>query len=338
MTPTVSVLIPAFNAADYLAEALESVLGQTWPATEIIVVDDGSTDRTADVAHRFVSRGVRVLVQRNCGASAARNVAFAASSGDYIQYLDADDVLDHRKIEVQVSRLQAASKGTIASGAWGRFTKDPATATFRQNRLYQDLSPVEFLSTAWNQRLMMQPGAWLVPRSVAERAGRWNTRLTVNDDGEYFARVVLASDQVVHCGDARVFYRSGLANSLSRRPGRASAESTLLSLQLSRRHLLAFEDSPRTRRASANLLQQFVFDVYPDHKDLMESAKADIKQTGTPDLEPHGPPGFHLLRRAFGWKLARRIQKLAISQGFNRAGIRARLRQAASLKFRVEES
>ena len=89
MKPLVSILIPAYNAQKWIADTLRSALDQTWESKEIIVVDDGSTDRTLEVARRFEAQGVRVFAQENQGAAAARNKAFSLSRGEYIQWLDA---------------------------------------------------------------------------------------------------------------------------------------------------------------------------------------------------------------------------------------------------------
>ncbi|MDP2978254.1 MAG: glycosyltransferase family A protein, partial [Thiobacillus sp.] len=89
MNPRFSVVIPAFNSAATLARAIESVRAQSWPAHEIIVVDDGSTDATAEIAAGF--DGVRLIRQKNSGVSVARNAGAAAASGDWLAFLDADD-------------------------------------------------------------------------------------------------------------------------------------------------------------------------------------------------------------------------------------------------------
>jgi GT2 family glycosyltransferase len=90
MTPRFSVVIPAFNAAATLARAIESVRVQSWPAHEIIVVDDGSTDATAGIARQF-GDVVRLIQQNNSGVSVARNAGAAAATGDWLAFLDADD-------------------------------------------------------------------------------------------------------------------------------------------------------------------------------------------------------------------------------------------------------
>jgi glycosyltransferase involved in cell wall biosynthesis len=96
----ISVIIPAYNAAPYIAEAIASCLNQTSPPYEIIVVDDGSTDDTASIAATF-SPPVRVIRQKNAGVSAARNLAVESSTGDWIAFLDADDWFYPRKLELQ---------------------------------------------------------------------------------------------------------------------------------------------------------------------------------------------------------------------------------------------
>src|SRR5262245_53234733 len=102
MAPRVSILIPAYNAGVWIAESIRSALAQTWENKEIIVVDDGSSDDTLRLARRFESAAVLVVSQANQGAAAARNKAFSLCQGDYIQWLDADDLLETDKIERQM--------------------------------------------------------------------------------------------------------------------------------------------------------------------------------------------------------------------------------------------
>src|ERR1700752_4434252 len=122
MEPLVSILIPAFNAQEWLADTLRSALAQTWHRKEIIVVDDGSTDQSLTLARQFESKGVRVISQKNEGPAAAKNKAFSASRGDYIQWLDADDLLAPDKIARQVQVFpQCGSKRTLLSSGWAAF-------------------------------------------------------------------------------------------------------------------------------------------------------------------------------------------------------------------------
>src|SRR5207244_13501325 len=105
MKPLVSILITAYNAEDTIGYTLQSTIAQTWKHKEIIVVDDGSTDRTAEVAQQF--KEVKVVSTENHGLSGAQNNAFPLSRGDYIQYLDADALLAPDKIERQLAALSS---------------------------------------------------------------------------------------------------------------------------------------------------------------------------------------------------------------------------------------
>src|SRR5580658_9400417 len=120
MQPLVSILICAFNAEKTIAETLESAMAQTWPNTEIIVVNDGSNDRTADIVRQF--KAVTLVSLEHEGFSAAQNHAFRHSQGDYIQYLDADDLLAPDKIERQLAALQKRNNPRLlASSPWAHF-------------------------------------------------------------------------------------------------------------------------------------------------------------------------------------------------------------------------
>src|SRR5262245_13588910 len=125
--PTVSVLIPCYNAEKYIGDTLDCVFRQTWPQIEVIVVNDGSTDESAAEIRRWCDPRLIFLNGPNRGAAAARNEAFRRSTGDFIQYLDADDLIDVNKIERQMRRL-AEEPESLASAEWGRFENDPSDA------------------------------------------------------------------------------------------------------------------------------------------------------------------------------------------------------------------
>src|SRR2546426_684326 len=165
MQPLVSVLIPAYNARATIADTLRSAIRQTWRRTEIIVVDDGSRDDTRSIVEAFAGDGVRVVTQDNQGAAAARNKAFSLSSGDYIQWLDADDLLALDKVATQMQGLEECPNGrTVLSGSWAYFFHRPSRAIFRPTGLWCDLSPLEWLLRKIEQNVYMQTATWLVPR------------------------------------------------------------------------------------------------------------------------------------------------------------------------------
>ena len=202
--PLVSILIPSFNAQTCIAATLRSALAQTWEPKEIIVVDDGSTDRTLAITRRFESEGVRVVTQEKAGAAAARNKAFSLCQGDFIQWLDADDLLAPDKVARQMATLkQSPNRRVLLSSAWGRFIYRYYRAEFVPTGLWSDLSPIDWLLLKMGDNLYMQTAAWLVSRELSEAAGPWDARLLSDDDGEYFCRVLLASEGVRFVPEAK---------------------------------------------------------------------------------------------------------------------------------------
>src|SRR3712207_793010 len=113
-TPLVSVVIPCYNQAHFLGEAIESVLAQSYPNFEIIVVDDGSPDNTSEVARSYPE--VRLVRQENQGLSGARNAGLACSEGEYVVFLDADDRLLPEALETHLKYLEAHPERAFVSG------------------------------------------------------------------------------------------------------------------------------------------------------------------------------------------------------------------------------
>lgn len=306
----VSICIPCRNADAYLASALDSILAQTWPQIEVIVVNDGSTDHTAEVLEAYCDRKVTV-VHESCGSAAkARNRALREASGEFIKFFDADDLLSPDFIERQMACLQG-SNDAIVSAAWGRFYGDDVV-TFqldtRTQRVWRDMPALDWLVESWNDaQPMMQPGLFLIPRPILEKAGEWDESLTLIDDFEFFARVLCHAREVRFAEGATLMYRSGLPNSLSGQRSRAAVESAFHSLLKGTGHLLSLRNDTTARRSCANVLQDFVYTYFPSHLDLCEAMERRAEELGGSDLEPSGGPGFQKLKSFLGWRAARRI-------------------------------
>lgn len=312
MTPLVSIIVPAYNAERWISACIDSALAQTWPRTEVIVVDDGSRDATALVASRHACGSVRVISQRNRGASAARNTGLRAARGDYVQFLDADDLLHPRAIE---QRLREAAPGdasmTLLTGAWGRFFHHPGRAVFRPTGLWRTQSPVDWLIAKFETNAFMVPAAWMAPRPLLEAAGPWHEGLSYDDDGEYLCRVVAAADQVRFTPASRAYYRSGNPGSLSARLSPSALLSSARSLGLCIDHLLALEDSPRTREAGVRLLQDSLHQFHPEHPALADRLRGLAQALGGVLHDPPEPLRFRVASRLVGRPAARRLRTLA---------------------------
>ncbi|MFL6449627.1 MAG: glycosyltransferase family 2 protein [Bryobacteraceae bacterium] len=307
MRPLVSILIPAFNAEKWIAETLRSALAQTWDAKEVVFVDDGSTDRTLAIARQFESYGVRIVTQANQGAAAARNEAFRLSRGDYIQWLDADDLLAPDKIALQMEERR--SERVLLSSAWASFLHRHNRAQFNPSALWSDLTPREWLVRKMGQNLHMQTATWLVSRELTEAAGPWDTTLLGDDDGEYFCRVLLASYGVHFVPDSKVYYRTSGTSSLSyigqsERKIRAHWRSMRLHMD----YLRSLEDSERTRMACVTYMQNWFSCFYPEHNGIINEAEQLAADLGGKLYPPSLSWKYSWIKALFGWELAKRAQ------------------------------
>ncbi len=306
----VSLLIPAFNAERWIGETLQSALAQTWANKEIIVVDDGSTDRTLAIARQCEGRGVLIIAQENAGAAAARNAAYAASQGEYTQWLDADDLLAPDKIERQMARAaELEDSRVLLSGPWATFSRAPVSARFEKTELWNDLSPADWLALKLGRNLHMQTATWLTSRALAEAAGPWDSQMWVDDDGEYFCRVLLQSSGVAFVPEAKVFYRMTDRHrlsliGLSERKKEAMVESM-------RRHIAALrslEDSERVRLACLRYLQTWLGAFHPERPDLVREVEQMASALGGSLTAPRLSWKYAGIRALMGPKAARRAE------------------------------
>ena len=257
-----------------------------------------------------------MVTQKQQGAAAARNKAMSMSRGDYIQWLDADDLLAPDKITRQMNaRRQNESERVLLSSAWGKFIYRHNRAEFTPTELWRDLSPVEWLLRKMGQNVFMQTSSWLVSRELTEAAGPWDTRLLSDDDGEYFCRILLASDGVRFVPEAKVYYRGpGLAFRSLSYIGQSTRkiDAHWLSVQLHIGYLRSLEESDRAREACLNFLRTCQIDFYPERLDIVKQAEEMAKdlggQLGTPGLSWK----YSWIKTAFGWSIAKSCQRLLL--------------------------
>jgi len=306
MNPLVSILIPAYNSEKWITATIKSALAQTWSNKEIIIVNDGSKDNTYKVAKEFESESVRVFSQKNSGASAARNKALSESKGDFIQWLDADDILAMDKIEVQLSMGDSNPQSKILlSSAWGFFYSRIKKAKFVPNPLWKDLPPLNWLVNHIGEGHYMYPAAWLVSRKLTELAGPWNERLSYNDDGEYFCRVVASSELVKFIPESLSYHRGGNLSSLSRSAGSEKAvESLEQSITLCIDHLLKLENSELTREASVKHLKKMLSMIYKENSNIIIKAQKKITELGGSVTSVTKTSKFIIIQKIFGERIA----------------------------------
>lgn len=196
MAATVSVIIPAYNAEKYIAAAIESVLAQSFPGVECIVVDDGSSDRTAEIVQRFGER-VRYCHQANSGRSAARNRGISLASGDYIAFLDADDLLLPDKLAQQVDYLERHAEYDAVYCRVAYF-EEGESSRYAVRRI----APVGDILPQLLYGNFITVHAPLIRKSAVERANGYDPSLARYEDWDFFLRLAMAGSRfgfLDHC-------------------------------------------------------------------------------------------------------------------------------------------
>lgn len=286
-TPLVSILVPLYNSEKYIAETIENCLNQSYENIEIIIVNDGSTDNSLQIAREYEEKHdkIKVFTQENLGAPAARNKAFERSSGDYIQYLDADDLLHKDKISSQMQRIEKENDND-ATFVFGRYTEfypndnieNLELYDFSFNKDYEDYKVflIDFLISQKSLVCM----TWLIPRNIMEVAGPWREDLTKNQDSDFLARIVSKSEKFIYVKDSISYYRRGLNNSISMRRDKEAYSSYLKSCNSYYKVLESHLDVKHARDALRLLYSRYICYTYPKHFELREMAERQIKLLG----------------------------------------------------------
>lgn len=315
--PLVSVIIPFYNSECHLADTIQSVIDQTWPHIEIILVDDGSSDGSSTVAKKYESLSIKVFRQDNKGASSARNFGLSQARGKYIQFLDADDLLSADKITEQVKLLEShPEKIAVCSTVHFRNGMNPfsnSPSAYEESFL-MDTDPVTFLINLWGgysaNGSMVTIHAWLTPKHLIDKAGAWNEELSIDDDGEYFCRVLLQSAGLVKSNGYSYYRKYVSSSNLSAGKSSSNLRSQLTAMMLKYRHLSVHTDSPDLKKAYLKNLCQFKFNLYPLQQQLYALAEHEIKITDpdfTYDYRFPSKTG-EWLNKIFGWKITKFFQ------------------------------
>jgi glycosyltransferase involved in cell wall biosynthesis len=311
-TPLVSVCIPCYNSGKYIGKTITCLLNQTYKNIEIIVVDDGSEDETQSILKSIQDKRFKYIIQPNKGASAARNAAFKLSTGGFIKFMDADDLINNACIQNQLAQI-IEKPDCIASAKWGRFyTNDASDFKLAPEKIYRDLSGIDWLvnSLIDSGANMMQPGIFLMPRNIIETAGQWNEELSLIDDFEYMVRVISSCLYVLFCEEAVLMYRSGISNNLSGKKSRKHMKSAFIALNLGIERILEIKNDSRSRLACANTYQMWAYQFYPYHRELCNKTEQQIIKLGGSNISLGGGKMYILLTKLIGWKKAKKLKML----------------------------
>ena len=227
----VSIIIPSYNSLKFLNESIDSALNQTYDKVEIILIDDGSTDGTKNHFDTWEKQGVKCVSQQNTGASSARNHGLSLASGEYIQFLDADDILHKEKIKTQVEAMKQKNADLSFTG-WGNFSDNIQKSQkfiFRYINFSKIRTGIDIFKSFGVEGWFIPTTSWLVKRELICKAGFWNPNITNNDDGEFFSRVIFWSQNVIPIKEKLAYYRVSSDETLSKLNSASKVKSSITS-------------------------------------------------------------------------------------------------------------
>lgn len=311
-TKLISVIIPAYNCEPFIKETLESVFNQTIGVQnlEIIVINDGSTDTTLDILKDYESQDKIILIDTpNRGVSAARETGRNLAKGQYIQYLDSDDLLTFDKIEIQYNTLEE-NKADIAYGDWQKFSEklingnNEKTCLEKIERQIKGDEEIALFTDFW-----CPPAAILYSKSIVDKIGSWNMDLPIIQDARYFLDAAIQKGKFVYTKGIMAEYRVSEGTSLSQRHGEVKFVTDVFTNakqvhELWKKDLKAREDKSHALIECYRYCIQ-VFGIH-DEKQLFEEAIAKIYE-----IEPHFIPqksrGMKYLSAILGYAKAERL-------------------------------
>lgn len=315
--PLVSIIIPVWNGEQFIADSINSVINQSYKDWELIIIDDGSKDNTLSLIKQYKSDHILIHHQENSGASTARNAGLRIAKGDYIQFLDADDLLSSNKIELQVEALEQ-NPNYIAVCSTVHFSDkefpfNSVPSSYEESFIRTNHNPIDFLIKLWggydDQGSMVQPNAWLIPKHIIERAGWWDERLSLDDDGEFFARVVLNSKGIIKTEGAYNYYRKfrNSRGNLSSIDSKKAIESLLLSALSKKKLLLSYSNTNSAKQAIQRILFGVALASYPKYPDLTKQAESQFTARNYGRIQIGGNL-INFIASNISWKLVRYLQ------------------------------
>jgi glycosyltransferase involved in cell wall biosynthesis len=303
MTTSISVVVPCFNARPWLRATLRSALQQDVPRLELIVVDDGSTDGGAELVQAEFPMA-RIARTRRQGPSRARNVGTHLATGDFIQYLDADDQLAEGKLRRQIEALDSDG-ADVAYGDWQEMYDAPTGDDELGQLIERQIEgPVDI---ALFTDFWCPPAVYLFRRRIVERVGGWNEALPVIQDARFALDCALQDGKFVYCAGVQAYYRVHTQGSVSTRDRPAFIRDRLRNAramemwwttrgQLDRRH----------REAVLKVYGQVARDSFTRDDALFDQACTALEQL-QPGYRPSHPWHLALASRLFGYRRAESV-------------------------------
>lgn len=279
--PTVSVIIPNYNREMLIGETLANLLAQSLPPHEIIVVDDGSTDKSVEVIRSFGDK-IRLIQQANQGPGTARNAGLKIATGEFIQFQDSDDLFCLNKLAAQAKALQL-NQADIAFSPWVKLNFSGKKVSLEDQVLQQTMPPTALSLPCWWLRgwsTVFQ--SLMFRRTFLEKVGGYRTDLMPSEDTEFFFRLLTAAPRVVFTDETLMLYRLHNVNKITQDEGTSRHRRVVdwarcLNLMAERSEQVALPVDTRTRAIFlAGIRKHLRFMPADAPKDLVEKLSARI--------------------------------------------------------------
>lgn len=305
-SPLVSILIPLYNAEQYVEETITRALQQTYPHIELVIVDDHSTDNSLKIAQRYSSENVHIYSNSKKGGNSARNYAFEKCNGEYIKFMDADDYCTNYMIEKQMERM-------LKDGDENTLIFSPVKMLYPDGHLFlppreidKDYTPgIELLIDIWRGKGWNCPHCHLMHRNLFLKSGGWDETIIKNQDGEFFARVANSATKVLSVNYVYAVWRQ-TGNGVSSKNSLKPLTSTLETYNIISHLIINYQDTPETKHICAQYIGGFIYQNYPQIKSLMPLIYEILQFLHQPIILPNRKI-LRILRIFLGWKIALRL-------------------------------
>lgn len=190
---SISVIIPAYNSADYISRCIDSVLNQTFQDFEILIIDDGSTDNTREIIESYTDKRIICLKQENAGPAAARNKGLEQAKGEYIAFLDADDMWTPDKLETQIKCFSENNKLCLVFSALQLINENREVFHIKKHKKYSNDELLKQLLTDYPENIPL-PSTVMLKKSYLDETGFFNPKLYTGEDFDLWLRLILKGE------------------------------------------------------------------------------------------------------------------------------------------------
>lgn len=317
--PLISIIIPIYNSENYIRDTILSCTSQSYQNIEIILINDGSTDQTESVINQITDDRIQYFKVENSGACNARNFGISKSKGQLLQFLDHDDLLDSEKLLHQIKYYEENGDDYIYSCSMGSVSDEVKTVDEQFAPYQKNFSPLDYFKLKLSIFAEdITTGAWLTPSKLIHSTYGWDSNSGLNDDGEYFMRVILNSKGIISCKESIFYFRRDVPGSLSKQfDSKEVYIKWLFSYQSYVKHFLQRFEGSIGRRLSWMALSVYYCNSYPHYPDLLKQCKAEMNNLGYKQPFPIGGKIFTIVANVMGvdntlflWNYKNKINKL----------------------------